>query len=98
MKTDHRRKYILYPQAFEKAKWILTDKKSGEVTEYNYSEMSSKVIDGYISHNRRYKNPTIRYLHRGSCVIYRDGYIEGVSYSQILPNYTEVPTFIQTKN
>ena len=39
MNTDHRRKYFLYPRTFENAKWILTDKKSGQVTEYNYSEM-----------------------------------------------------------
>ena len=94
MNTDHTRKYILYPQAFEKAKWIFTDKKSGEVTEYDYSGMSSIVIDAYISHNSRYKNVTgyknvtVRYLHRVSCLIYSEGYIENVSYSQILPNYT----------
>ena len=88
MKTDQRPNYHLYTRAFENAKWFLTDQKSGEVTEYNYSEMSSKVIDGYLSQNRRYKNVTIRYLHRASCLIYREGYVEGVSYSKILPNYT----------
>ena len=88
MNTDQRPKYYLYTQAFEKAKWLLTDKKSGEVTEYDYSGMSSIVIDAYKSHNSRYKNPTVRYLHRVSCVIYREGYVEGVRYSEILPDYT----------
>ena len=87
MKTD-RIPYHLYTQAFEKAKWILTNKNSGEVTEYDYSGMSSIVIDAYKSHNSRYKNPTVRYLQRVSCVIYREGYVEGVTYSQILPDYT----------
>lgn len=98
MKAD-RIPYHLYVRAFENAKWILTDKKSGEVTEHDYSEMSSIVRDAYISHNSRLaatyskkevkpQNPIIRYLHRVSCVIYSEGYIENVSYSQILPDYT----------
>ena len=52
MNTDQRPKYYLYTQAFEKAKWLLTDKKSGEVTEYDYSGMSSIVIDAYKSHKQ----------------------------------------------
>ncbi len=87
MKTDRIPDH-LYWNAFEKAKWILTNKNSGEVTEYDYSGMSSIVIDAYKSHNSRYKNPTVRYLHRVSCVIYREGYVEGVRYSEILPDYT----------
>ena len=102
MKTDQRPKYHLYWRAFENAKWILTESKSGEVSEYNYSEMSGIVKDAYISwhnsylakppYNEEELNPQdvviIRYLHRVSCVIYRGGYVEGVSYSKILPDYT----------
>lgn len=99
MKTDHRRKYIFYPQAFENAKWILTNKKSGEVSEHDYSGMSSIVIEGYRSRNSRFAatygkkeakppNVIIRYLHRVSCLIYSEGSVEDVSYSQILPDYT----------
>ena len=101
MKTDQRPKYFLYVRAFENAKWILTDKKSGEVTEYSYSEMSGIVTDAYISWHNNYLaklyneeelNPqnagiSIRYLHRGSCIIYRAGYVEDVDYSKILPDY-----------
>ena len=92
MKTDQSPKYHLYYEAFKNAKWILTDKKSGEVSKYNYSEMSGIVRDAYISHNSQLaakpQNATIRYLHRESCVIYRSGYDENVSYSKILPDYT----------
>ena len=74
MKADHRRKYILYPQAFENAKWVLTNKKSGKVSEYDYSKMSSIVINAYISHNSRFaekpQGTTIRYLSRANCEIY----------------------------
>ena len=60
--------YHLYWNAFENAKWILTDKNSGEVSEYNYSEMSRIVIDAYISHNSRLdaksQKVAIRYLHQ----------------------------------
>ena len=88
MNADDRRQNLLRARAFKKAKWILTDKNSGQVSEYDYSEMSRTVIDAYISQNSRYQNVTIRYLQRVSCLIYRDGYDEDVSYSQILPNYT----------
>ena len=100
MKQD-RIPYHLYVRAFENAKWILTNKNSGEVTEYDYSEMSSIVIDAYISWHNGYlakppyneaelnsQNVTIKYLHRGSCLIYRGGYVEDVDYSKILPDYT----------
>ena len=50
MKTDQRPNYHLYWRAFENAKWILTDNKSGEVSEYNYSEMSRIVEDAYVVH------------------------------------------------
>ena len=77
-------------RAFENATWILTDKKTGKFSEYDYSEMSRIVIDAYRSHTRRFagKPVTIRYLHRVSCNIYRDGHVESLNYSQILPNYT----------
>lgn len=92
MNADDRRKNLLRARAFEKAKWILTDKKSGQVSEYDYSKMSEIVRDAYISRNSRLdiksKYVTIRYLHRASCLIHGDGYDEDVSYSQILPNYS----------
>ena len=92
MKADHRRKYILYPQAFENTKWVLTNKKSGKVSEYDYSKMSSIVINAYISHNSRFaekpQGTTIRYLSRANCEIYSKGSVENVSYSKILPDYT----------
>ena len=102
MKTDQRPKYFLYVRAFENAKWIFTDKKSGEVSEYNYSEMSKLVEDRYISwynnshlvkppYNQEKLNPQnviVRYLHQVACGIYREGYVEGIRYSEILPDYT----------
>ena len=87
MKTDRIPDH-LYWNAFENAKWILTEKQSGEVTEYDYAEMSRIVIDAYISRNSRYNNVTVRYLGHVACKIYREGYGEGVRYSQILPDYT----------
>ena len=91
MKTDRIPDH-LYWNAFEHAKWIFTDKKSGEVSEYNYSEMSGIVIDAYVSHNSRLaakpRNVRIKYLQRESCQIHRGGYAQYVSYSEILPDYT----------
>lgn len=100
MNTDRIPDY-LYWEAFENAKWILTDKKSGEVSEYNYSEMSRIVRDAYISWYNNYlakppyneeklnpQNVTIRYLHQPSYVIYKAGYVEHVDYGKILPDYT----------
>ena len=102
MKTNQTPKYFLYWNAFENAKWIFTDNKSGEVTEYNYSEMSEVVKDGYISwynnslakppYNQEEENPQnliVRYLHQVGGGIFRKNQrdIVGVSYSQILPDY-----------
>ena len=94
MNTDQRPKYYLYTRAFKNAKWILTDKKSGEVTEYNYSEMSKIVKDGYISHNsqlaEKSQNVIVRYLHRAGGLIaeINKWQVVGVHYSEILPDYT----------
>ena len=103
MKTDQRPNYHLYWRAFENAKWILTESKSGEVSEYNYSEMSKVVKDRYISHYNnslakppynqeelKPENVIVRYLHQGGCGIARlnNRDIVGVGYSEILPDYT----------
>ena len=103
MKTDQGPKYHLYWRAFENATWILTDNKSGEVTEYDDSEMSKLVKDKYISWyngylaNPRYNEPElkpenviVRYLHQVACGIARlnKGDIVGVRYSEIFPGYT----------
>ena len=103
MKTDQRPKYYLYRRAFENATWILTDNKSGEVIEYNYSEMSKVVKDRYISqynnslakppYNEEELNPQsviVRCLHQVGCGIARlnNRDIVGVDYSEILPDYT----------
>ena len=103
MKTDQVTKYFLYTRTFKNAKWILTDNKSGEVTEYDYSEMSSIVIDAYISWYNNYlakppyNEPELkledlraRDLHQVGCGIARINKrdIVGVSYSEILPDYT----------
>ena len=68
-------------------------------SEHDYSGMSCIVIEGYRSRNSRFAatygekevkppNVIIRYLHRVSCLIYSEGSVEDVSYSQILPDYT----------
>ena len=103
MKTDQETKYLLYVRAFKNAKWILTDNKSGEVTEYDYSAMSKVVEDAYISWYNNYlaKPPynepelkleylRVRDLHQVGCGIARINKrdIVGVSYSEILPDYT----------
>ena len=103
MKTDQVTKYFLYIRTFKNAKWILTDKKSGEVTECNHSEMSSIVIDAYILWYNNYlakppyNEPELkledlraRDLHQVGCGIARINKrdIVGVSYSEILPDYT----------
>lgn len=90
MRNNQGLESLRYTRAFENAKWILTDNKSGDIIEYDYSGMSGIVIEAYRSHNHRFagKTVTIRYLHRVSCVIYREGYDENVSYSKILPEYT----------
>ena len=103
MNTDQRPKYYLYVRAFENAKWILTDNNSGEVSEYNYSEMSKVVKDGYVSwynnylakppYNQEEENPEnlrVRYLRQAGCLIARINKrdVVGVGYSQILPDYT----------
>ena len=104
MNTNQRPKYFLYTQAFENAKWILTDKKSGEFTEYNYSEMSQVVKDGYISwynnshlvkppYNQEKEKPEnviVRYLHQiGAGIARRNNRdIVNARYSDILPDYT----------
>jgi hypothetical protein len=100
---DSSPKYFLYVRAFENAKWIFTDKKSGEVTEYDYSEMSKLVEDRYIAWYNNYlakppyneaelnpQNVIVRYLHQVSCGIARlnSRDIVGVHYSEILPDYT----------
>ena len=103
MKTDRIPDYLYY-NAFEKAKWIFTNKKSGEVTEYNYSEMSQVVKDRYISsYNNSHlvkppynqeelkpENVTVRYLHQVGVNIARINKRDtvGVRYSEILPDYT----------
>ena len=96
-------KYHLYWHAFGNAKWILTNKKSGEVSEYNYSEMSKVVEDGYISwYNSRFANPhyneeelnpenvIVRYLHQvgGLIAEINKSQVVGIRYSEILPEYT----------
>ena len=103
MKNDQRPKYYLYVRAFENAKWILTNKKSGEVSEYNYSEMSKVVEDGYISWYNSYytkspynqeelnpKNVIVRYLRQAGGLIaeINKSQVVSVGYSQILPDYT----------
>ena len=100
MKTDRIPDH-LYWNAFENARWILTDNKSGEVTEYNYSEMSKVVIDGYVSWHNGYlakspynepelkpQNVIVRYLHQTGAQIRIKRDSIGVVYSQILPDYT----------
>ena len=102
MKTD-RIPYHLYWNAFENARWILTGNKSGEVTEYHYSEMSRIVKDAYISWHNSYlakppyneeelkpENVIVRYLHQVVAGIARrnKGDIVGIRYSDILPDYT----------
>ena len=103
MNTDQTPKYYLYTQAFENAKWVFTDNKSGEVTEYDYSEMFKVVKDGYISwynnnlskppYNQEELNPKnviVRYLRQAGGLIaeINKGHVVGVTYSQILPDYT----------
>ena len=102
MRSDQERKYHLFVRAHKNAKWILTNKKSGEVTECNYSEMSSIVIDAYISSYNYlakppYNEPELkledlraRDLHQVGCGIARINKrdIVAVSYSEILPDYT----------
>lgn len=103
MKTDQKLKELLYRGAFENAKWILTDKQSGEVSEYNYSEMSHVVTDGYISwYNSTLatppynaaeltpKNVRVKYLRQAGGLIaeINKSKVVGVSYRQILPGYT----------
>ena len=103
MKTNQRPNYFIYTRAFENAKWILTDKKSGEVSEYNYSEMSKIVEDGYISWYNNYlakspyneeelkpENVIVRYLRQAGGLIaeVNKGQVVGVGYSQILPDYS----------
>ena len=102
MKSD-RIPYHLYWQAFENAQWIFRNNKSGEVSEYDSSEMSRIVKDAYISsHNSYYANPPyneeelkpenviVRYLHQVAAGIARRNKrdIVGVRYSEILPDYT----------
>ncbi|WP_238314640.1 hypothetical protein, partial [Methylobacterium crusticola] len=72
----------LYWNAFENAKWILTDKKSGEVSEYNYSEMSKIVKDAYNQEELNPQNVIVRYLHQVGCGIARPNKrdIVGVRY------------------
>ena len=82
MNTDQTPKYYLYTQAFENAKWVFTDNKSGEVTENDYSEMFKVVKDGYISwynnnlskppYNQEELNPKnviVRYLRQAGGLI-----------------------------
>ena len=104
MKTDQETKYSLYIRTFKNAKWILTDNKSGEVIECDYSKMSSIVIDAYIScYNNNLAKPPYnnepelkledlraRDLHQVGCGIARINKREivGVSYGEILPDYT----------
>lgn len=54
MSNNQDLEYLCYTQAFENAKWILTDNKTSEVSEYDYSEMSRIVIDAYISRYNSY--------------------------------------------
>ena len=103
MRSNQRPNYFLYVRAFKNAKWILTDKKSGEVSEYGYSKMSKIVEYGYISWYNNYlaappyneekldpKNVTVRYLHQVGGLIARINKkdVVSVSYSEILPDYT----------
>ncbi|MDE0636129.1 MAG: hypothetical protein OXI43_09820, partial [Candidatus Poribacteria bacterium] len=103
MRNNQTPKYYLYWQAFENATWILTDKKSGDISEYNYSEMSRIVEDAYISwHNNRFakshyneeelkpENVIVRYIHQvgGLIAEINKSIVVGVRYSEILPDYT----------
>ena len=87
MNTDQR---LLYVRAFENAKWILTDKKSGDISEHNYSEMSEIVRDAYKKEKGTPQDVIIKYLSAFGCEIYRidDRFGESVNYSEILPDYT----------
>ena len=89
MKNNPGTDDLLNKRAFSNATWILTDKQSGEVSEYDYLGMSGIVIDAY-KENRNPQNVTIKHLSRVGCEIsiIDDRYAESVSYSTILPDYT----------
>ena len=90
-------------RAVENATWVLTEKKTGDVIECDYREMSSIVEKAYISYwNQRFSDPRdkmeelkpediiIRCLHKYRCDVshVKKGMVTSESYDQILPEYS----------
>ena len=87
MKNNQGNEDLHNDRAFKDATWVLTDKRTGKVSEYNYSEMSGIVTEAY-----KGKTPDViaKHLRLVGCEIVRmdDRKAESVNYSDILPEYT----------
>lgn len=95
-------------QKFKDAKWILKDKKTGEIIEYDYHKMSDMVQNGYISHrNKNYTDNihksepqkiggiAIRELNiAGGLIAETDKrMVVHIDYQQVLPNHDVIDCY-----
>ena len=103
MKQDKHQYYHMHKyNAMQNATWTLINKKTGETTEHNYSEMSKIAREKYIRwHDEKFagepyrqdklnpENISIRSLDKGGCSISDQTFrtVTGVGYDQILPEY-----------
>ena len=105
---DSGPKYYLNHRAFENAKWVLKDKKTGKIIECDYRKMSDMVQNGYVSyHNRRfandiYKSERIKIenirtreldIAGGSVAEINKSIVVGIGYEEVLPNYTVIDCY-----
>ena len=105
---DSSPKYYLNHQKFENAKWVLKNKKTGEIIECDYPKMSDMVQNGQVSyHNSRFANDIYkserikienirtRELNRaGGLVAEIDkGMVVGIRYEEVLTNYTVIDCY-----
>ena len=108
MRNNTVPKYFLSHRKFENAKWVFKDNESGAIVEYNYSELSVLVINGYASdHNSKFavppyndrsidvENLRVRELNIAGGVIAEidRGMVVGIHYESILPKYTLVDCY-----
>ena len=105
---DNRLNYHLNYQKFQNAKWVLKDKKTEEIIECNYSEMSNMVKNGYVLyHNRRFANDLYRSepikvenirtreldIAGGTVAEINKSIEVGILYQEVLPNYTVIDCY-----
>ena len=105
---DSRPNYHLSHRKFENAKWVLKDKKTGEIIECDYRKMSNMVQNGYVSYYNRsfandiYKSEPIKIenirtrelnIAGGIVAEINKSMVIGIGYEQVLPNYIVIDCY-----